>query len=294
MKNLFKSILVFGAILLVSAALSPLLHQFLPYKFEKIFNRLVMIFSLTALVVFLKGRQVRLSEYGLNWHGQPAGKFILTGFLTGVLVLVIFSLVKVTAGQAVWIKPETGFIQWGCRLVGALGAAFLIAIIEECFFRGFIYQTLSRRGQRLISLACGITSLFYALVHFVSFEKPFVDSTPGFIDGLRLVAAPFLSLLQFGHYWPEALGLFIFGLVLNHAAVQSCSLYPSIGLHAGCVFYVKTDALFLAFKNGNRLLFSSAKFYDGLLGWFFLSVIGIFLTAAIGRIQAEKARTAHD
>ena len=287
-RGFFKGSLIFAVILLASAFLAPLLYQFLPYKFERIFNRMVMILSLAALAVSLKGKKLRISDYGLAWQGQPAVKYLLTGFLTGIAVLAVFSFVKVAAGQAVWNVTGKGPVFWMLRLGAALGAAFLIAFIEEFFFRGAVYRTLSDQGRKRIYLAYGLTSFFYSIVHFVSFKKPFVTAHPGFSDGLRLVAAPFQSLLHFGQYWPEALGLFLFGLVLNHAAAKAGSLYPSIGLHAGCVFYVKTDALFLLFEDKNRFLFASGKFYDGLLGWGFLLLMGILMTAAVRRIRTGK------
>jgi len=75
--------------------------------------------------------------------------------------------------------------------------------------------------------------------------------------------------------------------VLNCVAVRSGSLYPSIGLHAGCVLYVKTDVLFLQFHEKERLLYASGKFYDGALGWFFIVVIGLVLTYLLGKTQPK-------
>ncbi len=292
MKGFLKIVLILATIVLASACLAPLFYKFLPYKFERIFNRLVMIFSLAALVFSLKKRRIALADYGLPWHRQSVS-YLRAGFLTGLGALAVFSLVKVATGQAVLMAPQGAFSVWALRFLSALGAAFLIAFIEEFFFRGFVYRSLTQ-SMRLSALwAYGITSVFYSLVHFVSFEKPYVDTTPNFLDGLRVAGAPLLSLLQLGRYWPEALGLFIFGLVLNRAVVQAGSLYPAIGLHAGCVFYVKTDGLFLSFADHHRLLYASGKFYDGFLGWGFLILIGFFLSAAIGRIQGGKGQVRH-
>ena len=56
MKKFLKFIGVFGGILLLSAFLAPILYDFFqtfhPYKFERIFNRLVMIGTLVAAVFF--------------------------------------------------------------------------------------------------------------------------------------------------------------------------------------------------------------------------------------------------
>ncbi len=289
MKGFLKFILVFGGILLASALLAPLLYTFLPYKFERIFNRLVMIFSLAGLWLFLKGRHLRLKDFGLAWKKQESRFYLMAGFFTGILVLIVFSLLKTAVGQAQWLQPEAAAVL--SKLAAALAAAFLIGFIEEFFFRGFIYQTL-RKWQWPLILSYVLTSLFYALIHFVSFEKPFVDATPTILDGLRLASAPFLSILQFSRYWPEALGLFLFGLVLNHAAVKAGSLYPAIGLHAGCVLYVKTDDLFLLFQEKQRLIYASGKFYDGLLGWVFLILMGVFLTFWIKFYQSRQRSSA--
>jgi len=286
MKSFLKFIAVFFGILLISAVLAPFLYTVLPYKFERIFNRIVMILSLAAVWFFLIGKKFSPKDYGLQWVRRDSRFYLMAGVLTGLSVLAVFSTVKVWVGQADWIRPEG--LQFLSKFFAALGAGFLIAFIEEFFFRGFIYKTLCKwRWPFVLSVVA--TSAFYAIIHFVSFEKPFVDSTPTIIDGLRLVAAPFLSLLQFSRYWPEALGLFLFGLILNHVSVKAGSLYPSIGLHAGCVLYVKSDALFLTFYEKERLIYASGKFYDGLLGWGFLIVMGVVLSLLIqGRQAAVK------
>jgi membrane protease YdiL (CAAX protease family) len=290
MKGFLKFIAVFFGILLISAVLAPFLYTLLPYKFERIFNRLVMIFSLAALWFFLIGKKFSAKDYGLQWAGPDSRFYLAAGFLTGLSVLAVFSLVKVGVGQADWLRPEG--VELLAKLLSALGAGFLIAFIEEFFFRGFIYRTLCKWRWPLV-LSVIATSAFYAIIHFVSFEKPFVDSTPSIVDGLRLVAAPFLSLLQFSRYWPEALGLFLFGIVLNHAAIKSGSLYPSIGLHAGCVLYVKADSLFLTFFEKERIIYASGKFYDGLVGWAFLILMGVVLSILIQARQAAVREGKH-
>jgi len=287
MKSFLKFVAVFFSILLLSAVLAPFLYTFLPYKFERIFNRLVMIFSLAALWFFLIGKKFSPKDYGLQWTGRESRFYLAAGFLTGVLVLAIFCIVKVGVGQASWLLPDGMTVL--TKVTAALGAGFLIAVIEEFFFRGFIFKTLCKWQWPFVLSVIG-TSAFYAIIHFVSFEKPFVDATPSVLDGLRLVAAPFLSLVQIGRFWPEALGLFIFGLVLNHVSVKSGSLYASIGLHAGCVLYVKADDLFLNFYEKERLIYASGKFYDGLLGWGFLLVIGVILSLLIQVWQSSHAK----
>jgi hypothetical protein len=66
-------------------------------------------------------------------------------------------------------------------------------------------------------------------------------------------------------------------MVLNTCRIRSGSLYPSIGLHVGCVLFVRTVGLFVVFFEKNQLLLSTKKVYDGALGWFFLVLIGFIL-----------------
>jgi membrane protease YdiL (CAAX protease family) len=120
-----------------------------------------------------------------------------------------------------------------------------------------------------------ITTLFYSLIHFIGMKKIFVDSSPTFVDGLRMIGAPFLSLAQWPKFWPEAVGLFLFGLALNSAAYRSGSLYPSIGFHAGCVFFVKLDDSFLQYQTAWSFFWGSKILYDGLMGWSLLGLMAL-------------------
>lgn len=280
MKGFLKFILIFGGILLLSAFLAPFFYDFFDtfhhYKFERIFQRIVMILSLVAVACFVRVKKETLVNYGLAWKPQSLG-LLGKGFMLGVLVLGLMGVVRGFAGQAVFEPAAFLWGEWALKFSLALLTGLLIGVIEEFFFRGFIFRSLMHLMKNRLFLSILITTSFYALIHFIGMKKIFVDSDPSFIDGLRLIGAPFLSLAEWPKFWPEAVGLFFFGLALVVAAYRSGSLYPSIGLHAGCVFFVKMDDSFLQLQSGRTFFWGSKILYDGFIGWCFLAALAVIL-----------------
>jgi len=276
MKGFLKFLAIFSGILILSAALAPLFYDFFqtfhPYKFERIFQRIVMILSLVAVACFVRVKKETLVNFGLIWKQKSSGLFG-KGFLAGILVLGLVGALRVFFGQAVFAPDSFTWVGWIVKFVLALGTGLLIGCLEEFFFRGFIFRSLMHLSRNRVFVSIVITALFYSIIHFIGMKKIFIDSEPNFIDGLRLIGAPFLSLAEWPKFWPEAVGLFLFGLALNSAAYRSGSLYPSIGFHAGCVFFVKLDDSFLQYQTGRSFFWGSKILYDGFLGWFLLGLM---------------------
>jgi len=276
MKGFLKFVGIFAFILLAAAFLSPILYDFLPFKFERIFNRIVMIGTLLAIVIFVRVKKESLIRFGLMWRKESAG-YLAAGLLTGILALALAEVVRVTLGHAVWAPKDLSWLSWTGKFAAAIGTGLLIGVIEEFFFRGFIFRSLLRILKDRAVLSILITSVFYSIIHFIGMKKIFVGSDPSFVDGLRLIGAPFVSLGKWPQFWPAAVGLFLFGLALNAAAIKSGSLYPCIGLHAGCVMFIRVDDLFLKFQGPKSFFWGSKIIYDGIVGWGFLVLIGVVL-----------------
>jgi len=285
-KSFLKFVAVTLIVLVLSVLLPPLLFDFLPFKFERIFNRLVMIFTLVAVFLFVRIRKQTIRQYGLRWH-RDSTRFLLTGFLAGLIILILLTVVRIFFGSAQWAPMPISVLDLAVKAAKIMAAAFLIALIEEFFFRGFIYSTLRDRFSWNVPASVGVTSLFYSLIHFVDKESPYIGPDPVWTDSLKLVTSPFLSLAHWPEIWPAAVGLFIFGIVLNDARIRTGSLFPSIGMHAGCVFFIKMDGIFIDFFKGRLLVFGGPEIYDGLLGWIFLVALG-----GIMRMMLKKRKIA--
>ncbi len=276
MRSFLKFVAVFITILLVSAILAPVLYDYLPFKFEKIFNRLVMIGVILAVILFVRIRKETFVRFGMDWKKESL-RFFMTGFLTGFFVLVLIAVLGLLTGHARWAYHYLDAWEWTEKLALCLGSALLIGALEEFFFRGFIFTNIRDRFRWSVLASMIATSVFYSSLHFVSAKKPFVGPDPVFWDSLRLMAAPLKSFLNFPDFWPSALGLFLFGMILNDTAVRTKSLYPAIGLHSGCVLFIKLDGIFLHALDKDIFFWGSKKVYDGVIGWVFLIVIWILL-----------------
>jgi len=280
MKAFVKFLIIFGIILIASAVLSPFLYQHLPFKFEKIFNRLVMIFSLAAIAFFVRLRRDMFEMYRPYWTKSGMGLFWIT-FAVAILILSALALTKGMLGDAVWALSDQSVWAWIFQVIRLFLTGLLIGVIEEFFFRNYIFLTLNQRFKWNLLVCVLITSVFYSLIHFINFEKPLILGDPTLWDGFRLIAMPITNMTKIQYFWPAAIGLFLFGLILNDLVIRTRSIYPSIGLHAGCVFFVKIDSSFADFLNNNPLLFATKTMYDGALGWLFLILMWFVLRIVV-------------
>lgn len=270
-----KVLAVCLAILLASAFAAPLIYSVTPFKFERILSRLIMIFSLAAIFFFARIRASDLEAYGLR-VGKRSLPFLGHGFLFGFATLAFLTFVEVILGGRD-ISPNLD--PWGEMILKGVQyffAALLIGGLEEFFFRGFVFVHLARKVSLLWSLAA--TNLIYAILHFFKGGAYAVPVHPTFMDSWKVMvhlADPFRHPASL---WPHALGLFLFGLVLSYCFLQTKTLYLSMGLHAGCAFFLKVDNWFVAsVPTGSALLYGDKNLHSGILGWIFLVILFLFL-----------------
>ena len=295
MNGFLKFFIVFSSILLLSAILAPFLYDFLPYlgsfvsddpeflkfKFEKIFNRLVMIGTLVAILKFVRIRKATFEKYGLAWSRSNGEAFLRT-FIISVGVLMMFVGLRIMFGTATFGPQGLAVHEWIWAVLKVVVSALLIAVIEEFFFRGFIFSTFRDRFKFNLIGALLVTNLFYASLHFVSHKKPYIGPDPQIADSFKLMAAPFMSMGDIRTIGLAAIGLFIFGVILNLLVLRTRSLYPAMGVHAGCVFFLKLDGKFVEFLHNDYVYFwGSPQIYDGVLGWGFLILLAFFSNLAV-------------
>lgn len=262
-------------ILLVSALLAPWIYAHTAFKFDRILSRLVMVFSLVAIFSTIRLRLSDLQRYGLLW-GSNAGAFVVRGFLIGFTTLALLTVLEILLGG------RHGVIQldpWGTvflKILEYLLAALVIGLVEEFFFRGFLYTHLRARLRYGPSVV--VANLTYAILHFFkggSYQWP---ESPGFLDGVKVILHLADSFLDFRWVGPSLFGLFLFGLILSYGYRVTGNLFLSIGIHAGCVFLLKVDNWFVESVPGaSRFLFGDKNLHSGVLGWCFMGVLFLLL-----------------
>lgn len=280
-----------AGVLVASALLAPLLHDVLPYPFDRIFRRLVMIGAILGVLVLVRFRKETFVRYGLAWTGD-SGRQLRVGFALGFFGLLVFVPISVVWGHADIAVRELTALRWLQKIAGAAATGVLVGLTEEFVLRGVVFAYLRDsvlRGRVLPAMIA--TSLVYAGLHFVDFRMSPVSPDPGIADSLRLILAPVRALAGWPTMWPAAAGLFLFGMVLNVCVVRTGSLYPAIGLHAGSVTVLRIVRLFVGFGPAGSWVWGTKNVYDGAVGWVMLLLIGVAATRVVGRIRPAPGRT---
>jgi len=274
-RGLAKCAAFIVGVLAVSVVLTPALHGFLPFPFDKIFNRVRMVAVLVGIISLGGFRRDTLKRFGMQWTVESR-RFLWTGFVTALPLLVLYTAGEMLAGHAqMQLRPLTP-LGWAQKLVDALATGVAVGIAEEFLFRGFVFTSLrdtvfSGRVRPSVLVTSGV----YALIHYLSIRNPPIGPDPGLADSLRLALTPPRFLGDWQTSWPSLVGLFLFGVVLTGCAARTRSLYPSIGLHIGSVFFLRSVKLFSRFQPSGSMVWGTYRVYDGMVGWVFLVMMGL-------------------
>lgn len=273
MKKLWKALVTMMVLIVLSAWLAPMVHGALPmFKFEKVLNRFLMISAVIVCFSFVRIGRLFFVECGLIKHRNRVREWA-SGFGIALLVLALLLALEISLGALGWkddLNLTVRFIL-SIALTGVLVGAF-----EEFFFRGFAYLKLRNRMPLWPALI--VTNLIYSAAHFVKGGRPFIDSTPTWVDSFRVMGASFQNFVNWQANWPGFVGLFLFGMVLSFSFLRTKSLFAAMGLHAGAVFFLKlTSRLCVVDPAASSLIFGGKGFYSGFLGWAFIGLIGVLV-----------------
>jgi len=284
--KIFKFCLAILTIFVLSVLLTPPLARILhPYfRFEKIFDRLVMIFGVSAAFLFVilpkiqkDGTKALLGlelwrSYGFDFS-ESWKKLLAYGFLGGAVTVALMAVVEVAFGPNYVRHPflVQDIIE---RFFKGLLSGTIVGVVEEFFFRGFIFLNLRRKLNVWVSVI--LASVFYSLSHFFDNGRIFIPQNPTVRDALRLLVG-YLEPIAWhpSAVLPQFVGLFLFGIILNIAFVRTRSLLFSIGVHAGAVFIIKFQYSFV--RQGLEVyhpFFGANPYYDGPVEWLFLILLG--------------------
>jgi len=252
------------------------------YDFGKVMRRILMLVTLIVFLAFRKSlRFGALISSGLKIRPGFSRQFLLGFLLAALPLLVYYGLGLLTGAWIVhidFIDYDYGTVETDLLIAtildivkfGFIGC--LIGFMEEIFFRGYLLQSFQENMS--LPMAVCVCSLIYSILHF--FKADVLVST-GFqpFVGFTAIAQFFKPLFfQFFKHLPSIIGLFLVGVVLSYAFIKTKSLYLSIGLHAGMVFMMKADGMFLVrVREKLGWLFGDSSLVTGILIWFFL--IGI-------------------
>jgi len=253
------------------------------YDFGKVMRRILMVVALIVFIVFRKSlRFGTLISSALKIRPGFFRQFLLGLSMAVLLILIYYGIGLISGAWIIHMDFDSAGIII-LKIVEYALIACLIGIIEEIFFRGYLLQSF-QENMSLPKAVC-VCSLIYSILHFFKADvlvstgfQPFVGFTT-MAQFFKPIFSEFLKNL------PAIIGLFLVGVVLSYAFIKTKSLYLSIGLHAGMVFMVKADTMFISRMRKEQVLMfgSGSKLITGVLVWFLL----IFILFVIKKIYSR-------
>jgi membrane protease YdiL (CAAX protease family) len=262
--------------------ISPVLQRALDYPFYRVMDRVVLV--VTVLLLYRNRSKLEIVSLASMGLKRSSGwcSLLWRGWLLGACSLTLMVLTMVPYGARKLDISFTGVRELAAGLCMAFITGAVVGFIEEVFFRGFILQSLLRNLRRWAAVIA--MSLFFAIVHF--FKAPDMPVRRGFdpLAGFKAVAYYLQPLLHPTEVLPAFVGLFLVGVVLACAYLWSGSLYLSIGLHAGWVFGIKAEDLFLDRQNVVvPWFFGDGYVVTGVFGWFMLLLMLAIVRCCVPR-----------
>lgn len=202
--------------------------------FHRYLNRCLLLTALAGLWPLARAfRLTSRSSLGLAWDAGSRRRLGL-GLATGFGSLLTAALLMALAGVRGFNFNHTPSVLLELALNATLSAA-AVAMLEELFFRGVVFGAL--RQSLPPPAAIGISSLIYAALHFLARVE---HSGPvEWTSGLALLPRLLRGMVAPENLAPAGLTLAVGGAVLALAYQRTGSLWFSIGLHAGWVFWLK-------------------------------------------------------
>ena len=235
-------ILVLGSTL-AACVVTPLVYSLLislldevPWPYSRVFDRVALVMLIVLGYRLRKDlRLATLWPYYRDWRARGEFRRLWGGALLSTSTAMLAMPFVVLSGWLIWHPHRTT----GELLLIALGvipAAIVISVIEESFFRVLVFGKLREVAPTF--LAALASSLFYAVLHFVSPDKSFEYTGWSPTIGFEYFGAVLERFSQPGVSF-GIVGLTLVGLVLCFALRRTGSLGLCFGLHAGWVLAAK-------------------------------------------------------
>lgn len=219
-------LLFWGAQALAARGIFPALAQF---DFESFFHRALMLGAFVFLWPLLRWLGIKgRDDVGLapnpHWLRDLGLGFLLSG-----LPVLLCEIVLIQLGvYSVKARPD-----W-LEVAKIVPTAMIVPILEELLFRGLFLGVLLRAFRPWTANV--ISAAIFSIVHFLKAPddtNTVVHWSSGFISlahSFDQFTEPMLVLAGFST-------LFVIGVILAFARVETRSLWIPIGLHSGWIFF---------------------------------------------------------
>jgi len=242
MKTFIRVLILLVICTLVACMLFPFIewfwNSFLGQNDEptRVFKRVWMIVVLLGLILDRQALGFR--------HPRDVGYALQGGWLKNLILGLAVSwlfLISLTTGYYlfnVYYFEELSLSKILDRLWQAALQGMLVGLIEEYIFRGLIFFSLARYWGWV--KAAVICSILFSMLHFLEGGSKDLDNVMNaWWAGFWICGFFLYNMTTQFTFFPDAFGLFCVGLILCYAAFRTGSLWYSVGLHGGWVFFAK-------------------------------------------------------
>lgn len=239
--------------------------------FHRFVNRSLLTLAVLSIWPLLRSLgATSLRDVGIvkpavrEWKNLLGGLALSFGSLALVAVIIV-------AAHGSQLNSSVSAEKLSGDIAAAAGTAIAVAIIEEILFRGAIFGALRKVWNWRAALV--LSSMIYAIVHFM--QSADLPEPVTWSSGLRILPLMLRGFGDLDALIPAFLSLTLIGILLGLAYQRTGTLYFSIGLHAGWIFWLRAYGKLTVPTPGDHHSFlGSQKLVDG---WLTLCVLAVTL-----------------
>ena len=295
-----RVLLVFLAYVLlavVGGALSaPWIHGLLtsiverPIPFNELTIRWMQVLALVGLWPLLAAAGLSYkSGFGLSTGAERNGwRELGRGTVWGVvaLLIVVFGLVLFEVRA---VRPERMTVAYiPLALLKAAMTAYVVATVEELWFRGALHSVFRRGFGPAAAIALG--AALYAAVHFLRSPQAIDPEVAGWLAGFQVLGLAFDGFAGSAS-WSDFAALTLAGIWLGLARERGANVWVCIGLHAGWVLVIQLTRRLTLLERDAEFGFLVGRF-DGVIGWlgFTALLLMVFVFLAWSRSASRRPK----
>jgi hypothetical protein len=228
------------------------------FKFESWVTRSALLCLVLGIIPCRRAFSLSFTDFGYSGTFKINLKRIAKGFCAGLLILSVVIFILLLLDNRVLSNDAELTLK---LILTALLAGCVVALIEETLFRGLFYKLTERWHNAHVAII--ISSLFYALLHFIKPIEHIDQNTLSLLTGFEVIINAFTAL---GSMQPDDFfALFSVGVLLSLVRFKTQSLAYCIGLHASWVFLIKITKKMSDSNTSSEWAFLTGS-YDGIIG----------------------------
>lgn len=233
---------------------------------HRILHRLAMLSAILGMVWIV--RRWKMTDRVSAGFGVPRRQFwkqVGIGIVIGGLIITPL-LVTLQVFDVRYADPRID-VTLGLIvkvLFKGLATGLVVALIEEIFFRGYLFSAIERESGRVLAVV--LPSLLYASVHFLDGRLRVPASEIDWSSGFTVLSRMFLAYGNPMQIVDAFLSLFAVGVLLSLARLRTGAIALCVGMHAAWVCALYYCEVTTQIDNSAEHGWMASS-YDGVIGW---------------------------